>query len=259
MGAALAVIIVLIVLAVAYLATRPLPGPIPAAGPCARDGDCPHPQTCARGACVDAGLPRYLGEAQRTAHALYATTQTAAAQFAAGGDIYGHAESLRAAAVAAGLKVPSGPSAFATLQADLAAGLSAINKYGDTLDSPRCAPACGYHKSIMALTAASPSGVIFATAQGAAGAAAAATSMLSAFPPVAADLKNITDFVASSARGQGKAFDAGISYGAAYDSARLWYDAVVRDTALVNGYPALVAQQADAMSQAGSALYNYLV
>jgi len=246
----LAVVVLLVILVGVYIMTRGLPQPLPPPGPCARDSDCPHPQSCLNGACTDAALPGLLSAAQEAARTLYGTLQAAGADFT--GTYAQHAASLQASAAAMGLAPP--PAALtAALGSDLASGIVAINKYSGVLLAPGCSPArssaCGYYAEIAALTPASQPGAIFAVAATAPGAAAEAPVATAAFPPVAGGLGNIAAFVRADAQARNKTLDS---------NTQRWYDTVVADAAQASGYQSAITQQAAALQQTGYALYSHL-
>jgi hypothetical protein len=244
MKPAVAIIIVLIILVGVFIATRGLPGPPPPIGPCTKKSDCPPSQACVKGVCVDPALPGLILNAQAAAGALYGGLQAYTAAFAT--TYYQHALSLQA--VAMGLSSPP----LGTLQADLAAGGAAIQKYLNFLAKPSCNPqqgSCGYYAQIMALTPSTPAGmiiVVVATAPSVATELAIATS---AFPPAATDLGNVTSYVTADAAAKGVNLDA---------NTQAWMNTVSGDIAALNGATGALTGLATALKQTGYALYSHL-
>ena len=247
MQRALAAIVVLTILAAVYIRSRRLPPPLPAAGPCARDSDCPYPQTCAGGACVAAGLPALLAEAQAAAAALYSTIGSAV------GEIGSTAFNVASLVGDAGPQLLP-PALGAAAAAALGAAAAALGTYASALQRAGCPPAaaasqsCGYYAAVAALTPQAPPGKIYAVAAMAASAAAAAPAVVGGFAPVDAARGNLA--AARSAAGQAGQFING--------DVAVWAPLVAADRAQLAGYPAAITGAAGAMRRTGAALQSYL-
>jgi hypothetical protein len=246
------IIVLLVILIGVYAVTRGLPGPNPPLAPCKQNSDCPAPQVCVSGTCADPALPGLIQAAQGAAQALYGALQTAATAYGSGGSspYLAHATSLQSAAIAMGLSSPP----LGNLAADLTSGLADIAKYVNFLSVPGCdvtrSVACGYYAETMALTPATSPGVILAVANSASSTAAELPVTTAAFPPVVADLGNVTGFVTADAEAKNKGLDSNTSY---------WLGVVGADTTQANGFTALLTQQAKAVAQTGWALYNHML
>ncbi len=249
--AAIAVIVVLVILIGVYVVTRGLPGPNPPPGPCKTNSDCPSPQTCVNGACVDTALPGLIQSAQQAIGALYGTLQNFSSAFA--NTYYQHATSLQAAAVAMGLSSPP----LGSLQADLTAGQGDITKVLRYYNVPSCDPtrstSCGYYAQMMAMTPSTPAGVILAVSGAAQSAVAELPVATAAFPPVAADLGDVVNFVTADAQAKGKSLDT---------NTQNWVNTVNADIGALNDTTnptGTLATQAKAVTQTGYALYSHML
>lgn len=206
MNTALAAILVLaVVLIGVYVFTRGLPGPNPPVGPCRSDADCPAPQTCADGVCSDPSLPGLIAAAQQAAGSLYSGVAAMAGGLQ--NTFYQDAVSLQAAAVAMGLSSPP----LGSLQADVGASLADVTKVLTFYSKPGCdatrSVSCGYYAQMLAMTPQTPAGIIIAVAGSAPVAASELSVATTAFPTVAADLSNITQYVIADAVSKGKNLD----------------------------------------------------
>jgi len=248
----IAAVIFLIILVGAYAVTRRLPGPAPPVGPCGADADCPPPQSCVNGACIDLGLPGLIKNAQGAISGLYTTLSGLAADFAHRYPRY--LRDLRVAALEAGLSdLPS-----TSFRASLAAGRAGLAKVLGYYAVPGCdatrSASCGYYAQMMAASATTPSGTLLAVA----GLAGPAVSYLpvasSTFGQIATTLDTIVQYVKRDDEEHG----IGVMSPGLKKYVNLLADEVSRlnDAASPSGG---LARQAAAVRQTGYDLYSHIL
>lgn len=251
-GVVLAVIIALIILVGVYVATRRLPGPNPPVGPCKQDSDCPPPQSCVKGVCIDLGLPALIKNAQGAIAGLYGTLHRLASDLA--GKYPRYVRDLRVAAVEGGLGDPPSSSFAASLAASQAALAKVLVAYAVPGCNPANSTSCGYYAQMMAASTATPAGILLAVAGLAGPAVQVLPTATSTFGQLASTLDATVQWVKQAEEEHG----VGVMNPALKKYVNLLSDEVSRlnDAADPSGS---LARQAASVRQTGYDLYSHIL